>query len=407
VFRANRPLAAWLLAVGVSAACAVMHRQTADEPGLATSTSAVSHTPWRPLHKGGADLSTGVYIREDDDLVVKTPFPVVLRRTYNSGDGYSRQFGMNATHPGEWWIRGDSDPRVPWAELILANGGRIRFVRISPGATKAGAVLRHDATPTEFDGALLSWTGALWRMKFRDGSAAFFLDCEADPAVCALVERRDPDGHRISYVRDPSGTLLRMESDGQSIAFDYDHRKRIVRAYDSLRLEVRYSYDDRGRLVRAVASDGVVRSYEYNDHDKLVGVREPGRILRNWFDSAGRWIGQVVKNSEDDEDLYAARARYVVEDGAIVESYFDEGRGLVAYRYNADHYVVSETLAADGPAPIVITYARDAASNSVTGTTISCTGSSGPITRAVQLPSDRDEAAKMAAIRATCLAASR
>jgi hypothetical protein len=31
----------------------------------------------------------------------------------------------------------------------------------------------------------------------------------------------------------------------------------------------------------------------------------------------------------------------------------------------------------------------------------------GPITRAVQLPSDRDEAARMAAIRETCLAASR
>jgi hypothetical protein len=77
-----------------------------------SATSAAPHTPWRPLHKGGAYLSTGVYIREDDDLVVDTPFPIVLRRTYNSADGHARQFGANATHAGEWWIYGKSDPRA-------------------------------------------------------------------------------------------------------------------------------------------------------------------------------------------------------------------------------------------------------------------------------------------------------
>jgi hypothetical protein len=66
--------------------------------------AAIPHPAWRPLHKGYADIATGVYIREDDDLVVNTPFPIVLRRTYNSLDGHPRQFGAFTTHPGEWWI---------------------------------------------------------------------------------------------------------------------------------------------------------------------------------------------------------------------------------------------------------------------------------------------------------------
>src|SRR5207249_5115570 len=125
---------------------------------------------------------------------------------------------------------------------------------------------------TEFNGALLSWTGSLWEMQFRDGSVASFLDCQKDQEVCSLVERRDPDDHRIAYVRDQSGLLLKMESEGQSIAFDYDDRKRIVRAYDTSQREVSYAYDDRGRLVRATGSDGIVRTYEYNDRNNLVRV---------------------------------------------------------------------------------------------------------------------------------------
>ena len=75
--------------------------------------------------------------------------------------------------------------------------GGIRFERISPGGTQDGAVLRHDSTPTEFNGALLSWTGVRWEMRLRDGSHLSFRDCEKDKEVCSLVERRDQDGHRI------------------------------------------------------------------------------------------------------------------------------------------------------------------------------------------------------------------
>jgi len=397
-----------LLSAGVAALAAVTCT-TGQKPAggsatpQASSSAAVQHPRWHSKHKGGVDLSTGIYVRTDDDLVVDTPLPIVLERTYNSGDSVSRQFGIATTHPGELWIHGDGDPTIPWGELILAEGGRLRFTRISPGTSQVGAVLRHQGSPSEYDGALLSWNGSLWDMKLRNGSMESYLDCQQDPEVCSIVERRDADGHRIAFVRDPAGTLLRMESEGRSISFEYDTQRRITRASDSSGRSMAYTYDDGGRLTSATSSWGVVWRYYYDVHGKLIRIREPRRIIDNRFDDeSGRWIGQVVKFSEDDDDPYIASARYVVDNGSIVESSYEDPDGVVVDRYNTRHYVVSKILNATSAAPITFKYERDA-SNWIRATTLSCTGIFGrPITQTVSLTSDTDDAAAAEA-RGHCL----
>jgi YD repeat-containing protein len=219
---------------------------------------------------------------------------------------------------------------------------------------------------------------------------------------CSLIERRDPDGHRIDYVRDASGLLQRMTSEGQSIAFDYDDRKRIVRARDTSEREVTYTYDEGGRLVRAVTSDGTVRDYTYDARNNLTRIQEPGRIVENWFDGNDHWTKQVVRDSEDDPDPYIATARYVVENGSIVETDFDEGDGLEVFRFNPKHYIASETLFADSSTPVTFTYDLDPATNVSRGASMSCTGPGGPVTRAVHLTS-HDDAAKAQAIDSACV----
>lgn len=110
----------------------------------------------------------------------------------------------------------------------------------------------------------------------------------------------------------------------------------------------------------------------------------------------------MVKCSETDDDPYVATVQYVVEGGSIVESHFNEGDGLTVYRYNMHHYVVSETLDAEGPAPIVFAYNLDPVSNVSTGVTMSCLGPPGPVRRAVPLTSAGDDEAKAALIRESC-----
>jgi YD repeat-containing protein len=193
-----------------------------------------------------------------------------------------------------------------------------------------------------------------------------------------------------------------MASDGQSIALDYDGQKRITRAYDTSGHEVIYRYDERGRLVRATKSDGEVREYTYDAHDNLTRILEPGRIVENWFDGADRWRRQVVKSSEDDPDPYVATVRYVVENGSVVESDFDEGNGLEISRYNSNHYVVSETLFADSRTPVTFKYDVDPVTNMSSGASMSCTGTFGSATRSVQVTRD-DDAAKEREIARTCI----
>jgi hypothetical protein len=198
----------------MSTACGTVNVQPTSSAAAAVSppvhtAPAVPHPRWYPLHKGYADLSTGGYMREDDDLVVTTPFPIVLRRTYNSFDGQSRQFGIGTTHLGEWWIYGDDDLRTLWGDLILPTGGRIHFVRISPGSTYEDAVLRHDTTPTEFNGALLRWNGSLWEMRLRDGSVASFTHCNRQHYI--VSETLDGDTATpivFDYRRDPVTNVL-------------------------------------------------------------------------------------------------------------------------------------------------------------------------------------------------------
>ena len=119
--RRRRSAAAWVL-LGVWDRCGCFPRETRTHSSCGAACSrrhgvrdwepqvliplpaarrlpSLMHASWRPVHKG-MPIWLGALIREDDDLVVNTPFPIVLRRTYNSGDAHSRGFGADTTHPG-------------------------------------------------------------------------------------------------------------------------------------------------------------------------------------------------------------------------------------------------------------------------------------------------------------------
>jgi len=112
---------------------------------------------YRPLHKGHIDTATGLDVREDDDLVLRGTPSFVLRRTYRTRDSRSRAFGVGGSHTGDWYLVGDS-ATFQWADLILEDGGRIHYQRVSSGTTIAGARFEHWTTPTEFYGSTLAWS---------------------------------------------------------------------------------------------------------------------------------------------------------------------------------------------------------------------------------------------------------
>lgn len=321
-----------------------------------------------PLHKGGIDLSTGLYIRRNDDLVVDGAPALVLRRTYQTRDSISRHFGIGTTHEGEAYLVGDGTT-FQWVSLILPGGTHVRFERRSPG-TSIFTMFEHRATPGEWQHAQLGWTGMHWALRRRDGTLLLFQGC-AGAGSCSIIRARDLWGRITEYRRDRVGRLTRMEgSNSRWIAFDYDDRNRIRRAYGSNNAEVRYTYDDRGRLATVLSSEGVRRTYTYTDLDEMATIVEPGTDIENVYED-GRCVKQV--NRYADREPFVFRFTYQMKNGAVVRTDSDRSNGTwLRYTWSPALFVTSETWGRDGTEPAVFTYDRDPVTNAVTSLTVTC-----------------------------------
>jgi YD repeat-containing protein len=339
--------------------------------------------PWlEPYHRGGIDFATGLYVRTDQDLIVQSgDLPIVLQRTYRSQDNVSRAFGVGATHNGEWYLRGDSQA-FQWVELILEDGARIRYQRTSWGTTFMNAMFEHRSTPSVFYGSRVGWTGLNWALRWFDGSVAIFRACGPGPnSICSIMEMRSPGGRTVQFVRDAGPQPLRaIRSGAGEISLEYDEQSRIIRARSSDGPQVTYAYDTAGRLVRVNESGGTVRTYTYDDRGAMRTIDEPRWHIENWYDDDGRCVRQVTRFP--DGRTASLRVAYEVRDGNIVTATksWNDGPKTV-YRFNSQRYLESEERDPTGPAPVLINYRRNVASNFSTGVAVRCYDANGRVRR--------------------------
>jgi len=106
-----------------------------------------------------------------------------------------REFGASLTggSPGVC-------PSLAYVDLVLKDGGRVRYVRTSPGSSHEGAEFVHTATPTEFLMSRLRWSGETWDIELRNGSRYRFPPCHEaryQGRICGPIEIRDGGGHRL------------------------------------------------------------------------------------------------------------------------------------------------------------------------------------------------------------------
>ncbi len=326
---------------------------------------------YRPLHKGHVDLATGLYIREDEDIVVPGTPALILRRTYLSNYRASKQFGIGTTHNGEWYLVGDGN-QFSWAALILADGSRVQFKRASAGTSYINAMYNNSEPTDEWTAALLGWTGMSWTVRQRDGSTWRFRPCGVG-SVCSLMDSRDPDGHTVHYQRDRGGRLIKMKSSADRwIAFEYDDRDRIVRAYSSNRDNVRYEYDGPGRLTRVSAENGTTRRYGYTEQDQMATVEDPEIAITNTYDTNGRCTEQVDRFPGREETL-SFHFEYVVEGSRVVATTSTESDGTWSrYAFNDRRQTTSETWGTGRLTPTTISYELDPVTGARTALTVTC-----------------------------------
>jgi hypothetical protein len=66
-----------------------------------------------------------------------------------------------------------------YQDLILPDGGRIHFPRVSSGTSWTDAVYQNTSSPGKFFGSVLKWdqsTGYAWTLTLKDGTVYSFAD---------------------------------------------------------------------------------------------------------------------------------------------------------------------------------------------------------------------------------------
>ena len=336
-----------------------------------------------PLHKGAVDLATGLYFREDEDLVVGGTPALVLRRTYLSGYRVSKQFGIGATHNGELYLHGD----LQQISLILARGTRITFDRTSPGSLYLNAMFEYSGRDW-WSGSQLGWAGFGWALRHPGGDLMLFRPCGSG-GVCSILQSRDADGHAISYRRDASGRLDRMESGGRAIAFEYDGRNRIVRATATTGASVAYAYDAAGRLSSAKA-DGREPRYTYSATDHMQTIADPGKTLENQYDANGRCTRQVVREPGAADKVF--EFAYQLKGNEVVQTDMRVSDGeWTQYTFSPGRSVLAEKWSRPGVEPVEVTYERDAETDWPISLSVTCPDRKGLALRHTSFVTDGDE----------------
>ncbi len=157
--------------------------------------------------------------------------PIEISRTYRNADHRSRSFGVGTSQPYEMFIVGDAQA-FTWVELILADGGRVHYNRVSPGTGFVDAVFEQTDSPSAFRGSRISWNGSGWTVALTNGSVYKILGCSPNtmnPGQCGEVEYRNADGQATEIERLPNGDISRVLSpNGKWVTFAYDQGDRVI-----------------------------------------------------------------------------------------------------------------------------------------------------------------------------------
>jgi YD repeat-containing protein len=252
-----------------------------------------------PEPRGGdpVDCFTGLFLEEHTDLEVGGIMPISLTRSYRPLDTASHAFGIGTNFSYDFFMVGDRFPYT-YQDLILPDGGRIHFTRVSPGTGLNDAVYVHNQTPTRFQGARLEFAGGgpgIWKITLKNGTVYWFPESSGavTPQGSAVVGIVDRNGNTLTLTRDANHNLTNIVApNGHWIALTYDSSNRITQATDNSGRKVSYTYDTSGRLASVTNAAGAVTRYTYDASHRMLTVTDPrlNKKVTNLYDTNGRVI---------------------------------------------------------------------------------------------------------------------
>lgn len=307
-------------------------------------------------------LSTGLFVYGKTDMILPDTMPIRLTRTYRQLDGASRPFGIGTSHLYEMFLVGDTFPYT-YQELIMPDGGRVRFNRTSPGTSYSDAIYESLA-PNAFHKAILAWNGNGWNLKLKNGSVYVFPEAfgAGRPSDSALQRIHDRYGNTITLTRGVNSRLTKITTtNGRWIELTYDTSDRITQAKDNIGRTVNYTYDASGRLWKVTDPAGGVTEHTYDAAHQMLTVKDARGIvfLTNTYDASGR----VSKQTQADGTTYLFA--YTLDTGGrITQTDVTDPRGIIRrVTFNADGHTLTDTYALGRPEQQKVTYERQAGTN--------------------------------------------
>jgi RHS repeat-associated protein len=324
------------------------------------------------------DLATGLFVYPKTDLSLPDVISLKLTRTYRQNDPQSRAFGIGTSMPYDMFMVGDNETfpeGYTFQDLILADGSRIHFQRISPCTGANGfcnfgdAVYEHMSSGTDFYGAIIRQQGCspsgFWTLTKKDGTVYCFPDSDAsnNPRSATPTSMRDRYGNSLIFTRDGNRNLTQVATpSGRWIQFTYDASNRITQAQDNIGRTVTYSYDAGGRLTRVVDANGGVWNYAYDAFNQMTSIQDPRGIfyLTNQYDQNGR----VIRQTQADNSVFLFGYTTDPVTGQITRTDVTDPRGTVRRTtFNVNGYKISSVLAVGQPEQLTVTYNRDPNTN--------------------------------------------
>lgn len=245
-----------------------------------------------PVDEFEVGLGSGKFILRQTDLFVSDAIPMSLTRTYESFDTSGRSFGTGTSQPYDACPVGSRYPYT-YMDLILEDGARVHFDRISKGTGYADAVYEHIATASpEFYGARINWNGDGWDLHLPAGLTYVFPEAYAAKtlALGAAKEIHGASGQRVLLLRDADGNLVQIVSPtGHKIDIDQRQPGRIIEAREDTGETRKYSYDSEDRLQTVSDDQKILYRFTY-DGDRMTNIQDGNwsNLVTNSYYSNGR-----------------------------------------------------------------------------------------------------------------------
>lgn len=315
------------------------------------------------------DAFSGLFLYDHTDLQLNDVMPIELSRSYRELDGQNRAFGIGMALGYDLTIIVDEStsvvvsngtqytvPNYAYADLILPNGRRVYYPRISPGNYFEGAQFQNTNFPGEYFGSILTASGGGWLLALRDGTKMAFANHSL------LTSITDRNGNQIEISRDFNNLYVTevTSPNGRWISFAHDSSNRIIQAQDSSGRSVSYSYNSNGRLNHYTDANGGVTSYAYNSTGQMYSVTDPRSnvYVTNFYDNNFRVIQQI----DADNGNYL----FNYPTGSAITTEYTDPDGYVRHmEFNSSGFLTKDVLAKGQPEQQTTTYTRDPNTNLV------------------------------------------